>query len=103
MELNFFHIPAKASIDSRFAEFNQQNPQVYWELVRLAREWKKAGKTKIGIRMLWEVMRWNLSLQTKSEDDFKLNDHFTSRYVRLIMTHEKDLAGMFEIRTLRAE
>lgn len=88
--------------DSRFLDFHLQNPNVYEELVRLAREAKSLGRTKVGIRMIWEVTRWNLTIKVVPNSDFKLNDHYHSRYARLIMGIEKDLSGVFELRELKS-
>jgi hypothetical protein len=91
------------TIDVRFAQFHAQNPEVYETLVELAREARRAGKTKIGIKALWERARWSLWLNvTRDGDEPKLNNSLTSRYARLIMSQEPDLAGMFEVRHLRA-
>lgn len=57
----------------------------------------------MGIAMLWERMRWELTVETDSVDlgdDFKLNNNYRSRYARLIMNNEPDLAGFFDIRRL---
>jgi hypothetical protein len=96
---------SKRTIDERFAEFHAANPQVYAELLRLARTAHGRGWNHIGIRMLWEVLRWNVVVMRtvpNLDDDFKLNDHFHSRYVRLLVEKEPDLAGLFEMRRLRA-
>jgi len=86
-----------------FWDFHQSNPAVYRALVRLARQARQQGKIKIGIRMLWEVMRWEFWLQTDDNvSDFKLNNNYISRYARLIMEREPDLAGCFEIRELKS-
>lgn len=91
------------SINVRWAQFHSEHPEVYVELVRLARQAKAVGRQRIGVRMLWEVMRWNFALQRGStEDEFKLNDHYPSRYARLIMRSEPDLAEIFEVRELRS-
>ena len=34
--------------------------------------------------------------------DFKLNDHYHSRYARLVMAKEADLREMFDVRELRS-
>lgn len=86
--------------ERKFREFHSENPNVYDELVRLAREAKKAGKTKAGLKMLWEVLRWRIWLETTG-DDFKLNNNYTSRYARLIMESEAGLEGFFEVRGLK--
>jgi hypothetical protein len=91
------------TIDKKFAEFHAANPHVYATLVRLAREARGAGKTRIGMKALWERMRWDLWLSTKHNvDEAKLNNDFTSRFARLIEEREPDLRGMFETRRLRA-
>jgi hypothetical protein len=91
------------TIDAKFAEFHRANPHVYATLVRLAREAKGAGKTKIGVKALWERMRWDLWLSTVDTiDEPKLNNDFTSRFARLIEEREPDLRGLFETRRLRA-
>ena len=89
--------------ERRFYEFHGENPQVFEELVRLARRASQLGRRRIGIRMLWEVMRWNLTIEIDHEDDdYKFNDHFTSRYSRMIMERNPDLVGLFQVRTLRS-
>lgn len=90
------------SLRRRFWTFHADHPQVYETLVRLAREAQAAGKTRVGIRMLWEVMRWEMFLQTTDPDGFSLNNNLTSRYVRLIVSQEPDLAELFEVRRLRS-
>lgn len=100
-ELLFEPSSADLTIQQRFALFHIENPYVYQELVRLIRQAKKRGFTKLGIKTFWEVMRWHMMLRTSHDGDFKLNDHFTSRYARLIMKSEADLSGVFELRELR--
>lgn len=90
------------NIQERFEEFHHANPHVYQELVQLCREAVGNGKERIGVRMVWEVARWNLIVRTRQNSDFKLNDHYHSRYARLIMEQEPDLQDIFELRTLKA-
>lgn len=92
---------AHVSIDDAFEAFHDANPWVYNSLVHLARELTAAGRTRIGMKMLFEVLRWQWSLRTTDPTvDFKLNNNYTSRYARLIMDHEPDLMGVFETRAL---
>ncbi len=89
------------AIDIRFSAFHAANPHVYETLVRLAREAVRRGKERVGIKALWERMRWELWIET-DDPEFRLNNDFTSRFARLIMSREPDLAGVFETRTLRS-
>lgn len=88
------------SISEDFQIFHEHNRGVYDFIVRQARSLKDIGHRKVGIGMLWEVLRWS-RMQTTGED-YKLNNNFRSRYARLIMEQEPDLRGIFDIRELRS-
>jgi hypothetical protein len=81
-----------------FEKFNADNPNVYREIVRLSREAKAKGFQRLGIRMVYERMRWEFTMSSPTHSRFKLDDNFTSFYSRLIMKQEPDLNGFFEIR-----
>lgn len=81
-----------------FEKFHAANPEVYAHLVRLAREAKALGHQRIGIRLLWEKMRWDLTVAVRRTDEFRLNDHWPPYYSRLIQQQEADLQGVFATR-----
>jgi hypothetical protein len=91
------------TINERFLAFHEANPRVYDDLVRLALETKASGYTKYGFEELWARLRWERWTQTSGREDFKLNDHFTSRYARMLMQLNPELDGFFETRRLRGE
>ena len=92
-----------ASIQMRFEAFHRNNPSVYTQLVRMTRDLVTRGRQRVGIGMLWEVLRWQVVMGTFDPgSEFKLNDHYRSRYARLIMEQEVDLTGIFETRGLRS-
>jgi len=64
----------------------------------MCRQWRAStGGQRLGIRTLWEAMRWDVRMRTRSSD-YKLNDHYTSFYVRLIALEHPELAELFEMR-----
>jgi hypothetical protein len=91
----------KKTIQQRFEEFDQANPEVYRYLCQLAREVQSKGFNRYGLQALWERARWHFEIENW-ELDYKLNDHYVSRYARKMMTENPDLAGFFEIRRLKA-
>jgi hypothetical protein len=91
----------RRAIGDRFAEFHAANPDVYAELVRLAREAKAAGRQRVGMKELWEVARWQLRLRSRG-DAYALDNSFTAPMARLIQDQEPDLAGLFETRKRKA-
>lgn len=85
------------TIDFQFKKFHERNPEVYREIVKLARTAKRRGIEKLGIGMIFEVLRWRKLLDTTA-DRFKLSNNFRSRYARLVMEQEPDLQHIFDIR-----
>lgn len=92
-----------ATIRARFLRFHRDNPNVYRELVAMARELRSAGHARFGLRMLWETLRWRRMLATSDPSGYKLNDHYIAHYARMMMDSEPDLAGVFETRAIRSE
>jgi hypothetical protein len=95
--------PRSKPIQQRFEEFHRDNPAVYRELVTLAWQAQIRGHRRIGIELLFAVLRWERMMQTSDANSgFRLNDHYTSRYARLIMEQESGLDGLFDVRELRS-
>ena len=91
--------PEPLTIYEAFMAFHARNPQVYRELVALARRLRKRGVTVMGISMLYEVLRYRQAVRSEG-DAFKLNNSYRSYYARLILLDNPDLAGAFELREL---
>ena len=90
-------------IQSRFEAFHAANPWVYARLRFLALDMVERGHQKISMKMLWEVLRWQVARATvHAPGDYALNNDFTSRFARLLATTEPKLANAFETRILRA-
>lgn len=94
-----------STIKKSFSDFHESNPHVYDDLVRMCRKFRSRGNTgRIGIGMLFEVLRWNSHVSTiRDKSDFKLNNNFRSRYARLIMKENPDLRDIFQLREIRSE
>lgn len=93
----------QSQIEHDFIEFHKKHPEVYVELVKLAREWLTAGGAKLGIATLFEKLRWEWHINgLKDVEGYKLNNNYRSLYARLIMGTEEDLDGLFEIRQLKS-
>lgn len=92
------------TIQQRFELFHAANPWVYRALENLTVDMLRRGQRRIGIRMLWEVIRWQYNRSTVDVDGsgFKVNDHYHSRYVRLLIEEHPEWADVFATRELRA-
>lgn len=104
-QLDLFHDGSEESdsIQERFERFHAQNPHIYVKLVRMARLLRSKGHRHLAIGMLWEITRFDRAATMEADGDWSLNDHYRSRYARLIMDTEPDLEAAFEIRELRAD
>lgn len=93
-----FDIFTTDRIELEFKQFHAEHPEVYVQLVKLARAWQANGSAKLGIATLFEVLRWNSHINTNKDGGYKLNNNYRALYARLIMQKEPDLAGLFELR-----
>jgi hypothetical protein len=97
----FAPTPTADSIEEAFDLFHAANPWVYTALVRLARDMRSRGRQRVGMKMLFEVLRWQWYRGTIDvASEFRLNNNYTSRFARLIAEREPDLADVFEMRKL---
>lgn len=89
------------SIEQRFNLFHSQNPHVYALFIKYARTAKDKGYDKFSAKAIFERLRWYFAFETKSDDEFKLNNDFTALYSRKAMQENDDLKGFFELRERR--
>lgn len=99
-QTNMFE-PSETDRDREFREFDDANPKVYTALVDMTRQMHDRGHKKIGMSMLYEVLRWRTMIKT-TDPDFKLNNNYQSRYARKIMAEFPEFDGMFETRELKS-
>lgn len=94
----------KSTIQVRFESFHAANPQVYEKLAAMTWDLYQKGKRKVGMKMLWEVLRWKVETgEIVTSEKFRLNNVFTSRYARMISSSHPCLARIFEQRRLVSE
>jgi len=90
-------------LESDFWEFHNANPRVLLLLIRYAYDWRgaKGANSKLGIKALFERVRWETALETAGDDNFKLNNNHTAFYARLIMDSIPNLKDIFKLRRQR--
>ncbi len=89
---------AASELERRFQIFHEANPKVWKYFVQFAFEAINAGRTYLGGRLIAERIRWECSVVTVSEDEFKLNDHHTPYYVRKFRKEYPQYANFFRVR-----
>jgi len=92
------HQGPEASIEIDFRRFDNAHPEVYAEIVQLARSWvERYGFTRLGFATVYGRLRWSMAWRSGS-DGFRLNNNHQALYARKVMAHEPDLAGLFATR-----
>ncbi|WP_406354300.1 hypothetical protein [Streptomyces sp. NBC_00658] len=90
----------ESTLDERFEDFHAEHPWVYGALERLTVQWVAAGGGRIGVKALFEQLRW-LAPESMDGEPFQLNNNFTSRYARLLRASHPEWRDVFELRRLR--
>ncbi|MDX3749638.1 hypothetical protein [Streptomyces sp. AK08-02] len=93
---------AESTLDERFEDFHVEHPWVYEALEHLTVQWVAAGGGRIGVKALFEQLRW-LSPDLANGVPIQLNNNFTSRYARLLRASHPEWREVFELRRLRSD
>lgn len=92
----------RLTIQERFERFHAAHPDIYALFRRFAFELKAAGRQHYGAKSLFERIRWHYATSSSYGPDFKLNNVFSSRYARLLISDHPEFDGFFAVRRLRA-
>lgn len=99
------------SIQQAFDEFHRNNPLVYHHFCKLIQKALNHGKKKVSSKMIINVIRWEIFIQTEEQTlfndngelkKFRINDCYTSRYARMYIDQHPDRKDIFELRELRS-
>lgn len=92
------------TLQERFERFHARHPDVYALFKRLAFELRNAGRDHYGAKSIIEVIRFHRTVSSGGgAEPFKLNNSYTSRYVRMLVDECPEFKGFFEMRTLKTE
>lgn len=81
-----------------FLSYHAANPHIADELERLALDLVNHGHEKIGMGMLFEVLRWHYALSSHTCEPFKLNNNYRAFYSRMLEHRHEKLVGVFNMR-----
>lgn len=85
-----------------FDKFDRENPDVFAAFERLALTAIKKGKTRLSSKLICEVIRWEVFLETSGEE-FKINNNYTAFYARKFMDRHPEHGKCFETRRSKAD
>jgi hypothetical protein len=104
---------AKLTTQERFELFHAANPHVYEMFIYFFKELLKRGHTRVSPNFIVDRIRWEMMVPTVATrgagwhvaggKPFKINDHFASRYARLVIQHYPAAAKVIELRKIRTQ
>ncbi|MDF3292439.1 hypothetical protein [Streptomyces silvisoli] len=91
-----FRAGSRPALTDRFLAFDAEHPYVYRALERLTAQRLAAGATRVGLKALFEDLRWQLPAGVRG-----LNNNFTALYARKLIEDHPHWASAFELRRRR--
>ncbi|MFC5253008.1 hypothetical protein [Streptomyces nigrescens] len=86
-----------STITDRFRAFDAQHPWIYRALEQLVEERLGAGAKKVGMKALFEALRWRHPHKVRG-----LNNNYTALYARRLLAEHPQWASVIEIRRRRS-
>ncbi|NYV73310.1 hypothetical protein [Streptomyces sp. UH6] len=88
---------ARPTISEQFHAFDAAHPWIYTSLERLVAQRLAAGATRVGMKALFEVLRWR-----RPRGITGLNNNYTALYARRLIDEHPEWAPAIEIRRRRS-
>ena len=101
MQLGFAFGRRRGTLEQRFREFCDRNPHILHELERRALRLHAVGAPRIGVKAIYEAMRYDAAVRTDSTP--KLDNSFTALFARQLIAYHPELSSVIETRTRRGE
>jgi hypothetical protein len=84
----------------RFVDYHIRNPSIYFALRRMSVDLVLRGRKHYGMKSLFEVLRYERARLTDEDEEFKINNAYSSYYARLLMFNVPKLEGFFGVRRM---
>lgn len=85
----------------RFEKFDRENPRVWGLFEHFATLVIAAGHVRYSADAILHRIRWHVSIETRDEAPFKINDHYSAFYARKWIAAHPEREDFFETRKRR--
>lgn len=89
------------SLADQWQQFHEANPHVADALELLAEQWL-ARHQRVGMKALWERLRWESGIRTDGKP-YALNNNWPAFYARLLIARRPEWAGRIQTRRAHAD
>ena len=90
-------------LEAKWRVFHAKNPHVYELVKRFALEVIAKGYEHYSINSIFERVRWHSSIETKTEEQFKLSNNHRPYYARLFHKDHPEHDGFFITHAVKGE
>ena len=90
-----------AITQARFDTFDANHPEVWHYFVQFAKQLLDAGQTRGSAEQIIQRIRWEIDVNKKRDEGFKINNYFRSYYAKKLKATDPQFATFFETRTRR--
>lgn len=87
---------------ANFRKFHVENPHILKAIIKRALILKRRGHKRVGMKMIFEVLRFDYMIKSWTDEPFKLDNSYTSYYTRLVEFRCPELVGLFEKRKCKS-
>jgi hypothetical protein len=87
-----------STLADKFAVYDAANPNIYFLFKRFAKDLINAGRKKLSAALIIERIRWEVNVNTVSEDAFKVSNNHTAFYARKFMADHPEHGEIFRTR-----
>jgi len=85
-----------------FARYHAANPQVWRLFVRFTTDLIRRGFEHYSADAVLHRIRWHTDVETRSPEEFKINNNYTAEYARMFHQLYPEHAGFFRTRRRRS-
>lgn len=92
------------SIQERFDAWLDENPVAYELFKQFAEQARRAGRKRYSADAILHRLRWHVNVELRPVDgeEWRCNDHFSSRLARKLIEDDPSFANFFELRELKS-
>ena len=89
------------SLTARFEKFHTDNPKVYELFKKFTFMAIRKGHNRLSAWMIANRIRWETSIETFSDDDYKISNDYIALYSRKFMEEFPQYNGFFRTKPMR--
>lgn len=90
------------TLRAEFEKFHAENPHVYRHFKRFALLALARGRKALSVSLIVERIRWEIEIETASNDGFKINNNHSAYYARQFHKDFPELGKVFKTRKTTA-